>query len=129
MSKELFFIGAPVQFKPGVNIYPPKVKEVVSNPGYNSFSRVLTYSHEEIEDIYVKEISWRPFNGGLTKKEDEKPSVKRVSCFASYENCNCFYSNDCSMGNSYFIIRSRRFDYRTATSNCNIYVCDIDVDL
>ena len=55
MSKELFFIGAPVQFKPGVNIYPPKVKEVVSNPGYNSFSRVLTYSHEEIEDIYVKE--------------------------------------------------------------------------
>ena len=55
MSKELFFIGAPVQFKPGVNIYPPKVKEVVSNPGYNSFSRVLTYSHEEIEDIFVKE--------------------------------------------------------------------------
>ena len=55
MSKELFFIGAPVQFKPGVNIYPPKVKEVVSNPGYNSFSRVLTYSQEEIEDIYVKE--------------------------------------------------------------------------
>ena len=55
MSKELFFIGAPVQFKPGVNIYPPKVKEIVSNPGYNSFSRVLTYSHEEIEDIYVKE--------------------------------------------------------------------------
>ena len=55
MSKELFFIGAPVQFKPGVNIYPPKVKEVVSNPGYNSFSRVLTYSQEEIEDIFVKE--------------------------------------------------------------------------
>ena len=55
MSKELFFIGAPVQFKPGVNIYPPKVKEVVSSPGYNSFSRVLTYSQEEIEDIYVKE--------------------------------------------------------------------------
>ena len=55
MSKELFFIGAPVQFKPGVNIYPPKVKEVVSNPGYNSYSRVLTYSQEEIEDIFVKE--------------------------------------------------------------------------
>ena len=55
MSKELFFIDAPVQFKPGVNIYPPKVKEVVSNPGYNSYSRVLTYSQEEIEDIFVKE--------------------------------------------------------------------------
>ena len=55
MSKEQFFIGTPVQFKPGVNIYPPKVKEVVSNPRYNSFSRVLTYSHEEIEDILIKE--------------------------------------------------------------------------
>ena len=55
MSKELFFIGAPVQFKTGVQIYPPTLKEVITNQGYGNYLRVLTYSQEEIEDIFVKE--------------------------------------------------------------------------
>ena len=55
MSKELFFIGAPVEFKPGVYIYPPSLKKVITNENYGTFLRVLTYSQEEIEDIYVKE--------------------------------------------------------------------------
>ena len=55
MSKELFFIGQPVQFKPGVLIYPPSLKDVIVNNNYFTFSRILTYSQEEIEDIYVKE--------------------------------------------------------------------------
>ena len=55
MSKELFFIGAPVQFKTGVYIYPPTLKEVITNQGYGNYLRVLTYSQEEIEDIFVKE--------------------------------------------------------------------------
>ena len=55
MSKELFFIGAPVLFKAGVYIYPPTLKEVIVNNKYGTFLRILTYSQEEIEDIYVKE--------------------------------------------------------------------------
>ena len=55
MSKELFFIGAPVQFKTGVYIYPPTLKEIITNQGYGNYLRVLTYSQEEIEDIFVKE--------------------------------------------------------------------------
>ena len=55
MSKEQFFIGAPVPFKKGVNIYPPKVREVISNPEYGTYSKILTYSQEEIEDLYVEE--------------------------------------------------------------------------
>ena len=43
MSKELFFIGEPLDFKRGIKIYPPKVKEVVSNPNYSFFIKVLTY--------------------------------------------------------------------------------------
>ena len=53
MSKELFFIGAPVQFKTGVYIYPPTLKEVITNQEYGNYLRVLTYSQEEIEDIFV----------------------------------------------------------------------------
>lgn len=55
MSKELFFIGAPVEFKKGVLIYPPTVKEVVTDSDYGLFTRVLTYSQEEIEDLFTKE--------------------------------------------------------------------------
>ena len=55
MSKELFFIGQPVQFKTGILIYPPTLKDVMADNGYSTYSRILTYSQEEIEDIYVKE--------------------------------------------------------------------------
>ena len=54
MTKEAFFIGEPVEFKPGIKIYPPKVKDVVANPNYGIYSRVLTYSQEEIEDEYLE---------------------------------------------------------------------------
>ena len=50
MSKEAFFICEPVQFKPGITIYPPKVKEVIANEYYSAFRQILTYSQEEIED-------------------------------------------------------------------------------
>ena len=55
MSKELFFIGQPVEFKTGILIYPPLLKEVITNENYSTYARILTYSQEEIEDIYVKE--------------------------------------------------------------------------
>ena len=54
MSKEAFFIGEPVQFKPGIKIYPPKVKDVVANKRYGIYSRLLTYSQEEVEDEFVE---------------------------------------------------------------------------
>jgi hypothetical protein len=31
MSKELFFLGEPFVFRPGILIYPPSVKEVITN--------------------------------------------------------------------------------------------------
>jgi hypothetical protein len=55
MSKELFFIGAPVQFKTGIKIYPPTLNEIITTLDYNSYIKVLTYSQEEIEDIFVKD--------------------------------------------------------------------------
>ena len=55
MIKENFFLGAPVVFKAGVSIYPPSVQEVVCNPKYSIFKQILSYSQEEIEDIYVEE--------------------------------------------------------------------------
>jgi hypothetical protein len=44
MSKEAFFICEPIEFKSGIKVYPPKVKDVVSNHDYGIYSRILTYS-------------------------------------------------------------------------------------
>ena len=54
MNKELFFIGEPSEFKPGIKIYPPTVRDVVINNKYSLYSRVLTYSQEEIEDEFLE---------------------------------------------------------------------------
>jgi hypothetical protein len=42
MNKELYFIGEPFQFKPGILIYPPKVKDVIANQYYGHFGKLLT---------------------------------------------------------------------------------------
>lgn len=54
MSKEAFFLGEPVQFKPGIKVYPPTVKQVAANDRYGIYSRLLTYSQEEIEDEFTE---------------------------------------------------------------------------
>ena len=54
MSKDSFFLGFPAEFKPGVTVYPPLLKEIIGNRRYGIYSRILTYSQEEIEDIYVE---------------------------------------------------------------------------
>lgn len=55
MNKELFFLGQPKQFGPGIKVYPPTVKEVVTNEKYSIYSRLLTYSQEEVEDELIED--------------------------------------------------------------------------
>ena len=54
MSKELYFLCEPVQFKPGIKIYPPTVREVVTNERYGLYGKLLTYSQEDIEDEFLE---------------------------------------------------------------------------
>ena len=54
MSKELFFIGESITFKPGIKIYPPTVRDVIINNKYSVFVKLLTYSQEDIEDEFVE---------------------------------------------------------------------------
>ena len=55
MSKESFFIGQPVPFKKGIKIYPPMVKEVIVEPFYGHYCKILTQSQEDIEDQFLEE--------------------------------------------------------------------------
>ena len=55
MIKELCFIGEPIPFKQGISIYPPSIKQVITDPRYGYYTKILTQSQEEIEDEFVKE--------------------------------------------------------------------------
>ena len=54
MSKELFFLSVPVEFKPGIKVYPPTVKDVITDKFFEHYSRLLTYSQEEVEDEFLE---------------------------------------------------------------------------
>lgn len=54
MNKELYFIGEPSEFKPGIKIFPPTVKDVITQSRYGAYGRVLTYSQEEVEDEFTE---------------------------------------------------------------------------
>ena len=51
---ELFFLGEPKEFKPGIKVFPPTVKDVVTTDDYGRYFRLLTYSQEEIEDEFLE---------------------------------------------------------------------------
>jgi hypothetical protein len=43
-------IGAPRNFKDILLVYPPQVKEVVTNPNFNIFYTILTLTQDDIRD-------------------------------------------------------------------------------
>jgi hypothetical protein len=47
---ELSFLGYPKAFRKDIEIYPPKVKDVIANNSFGVYERLLTYSQEEVED-------------------------------------------------------------------------------
>lgn len=47
-----FEFGYPAEFKHICLIYPPKVKDILSNSAYPIYIKMLTYSQEEIEDEF-----------------------------------------------------------------------------
>ena len=48
------FIGAPLNFKNKLNIYPPSIREVVTNPKFSIYSKILTITQEDIQDELKK---------------------------------------------------------------------------
>ena len=48
------FLGEPSWFKNICQIYPPKVKDVVTNQDFSNFQTILLISAEEIENLFIK---------------------------------------------------------------------------
>ena len=88
MTEELFFIGEPGEFKPGIFIYPPKVKEVITEKNYGSYVHLLTQSQEDIEDKFMEdnnpqEIYPTPFEVILSNSYNHKEF--EVFCKKAFE--------------------------------------------
>ena len=99
MSKELFFICEPAEFKPGIKIYPPTVREVITNERYGIYGRLLTYSQEEVEDEFVE-----------AKKTLEKyPTPIEFMLNNSYHNKE--YARRCKEAFKFFIHEEVTFLY------------------
>ena len=50
MLNPSIFIGEPLNFKNKFNIYPPQVRDVVTNPNFGVFCKILTTTQEDIRD-------------------------------------------------------------------------------
>lgn len=54
MNNLAFYFGEPVEFKNICYVYPPKVHDVALNKEYYIYTKLLTFSQEEIEDEFVE---------------------------------------------------------------------------
>lgn len=99
MSKEKFFLGQPCLFKETIQVFPPLVRDVVSNQSYSIYCQVLTYSQEEIEDEFVeahRELDLCPtpieflLSNSYHNKNYEKV-VKEAFKFFIHQEVNFFY--------------------------------------
>ena len=54
MNNPAVFIKEPLRFKNKFKVYPPSVRDVVGNPRYGQFVKVLTISQEDIQDELAK---------------------------------------------------------------------------
>ena len=60
MSKEATFLGYPEDFQHKFLIYPPKVKDIVSNRNFSQYRQLLTFSQEELDDEFLKKKDTSP---------------------------------------------------------------------
>ena len=99
MSKELFFLCQPKEFKPGIKIYPPTVSDIVINEHFGQYSMLLTYSQEDIEDEFLN----------IKKKLDVYPTPIEFMLNNSYHNKQ--YEELCKAAFKFFIHEEVTFLY------------------
>ena len=56
MINSVAFIGEPLDFNGKLKIYPPRIKDVVTNPNFGVFYKILTMSQEDVKDEIGKKL-------------------------------------------------------------------------
>ena len=55
MINERVFLGYPIEFKDICQIYPPTVKDVISNKDFPIYQSLFTMTQEDLEDAYAQD--------------------------------------------------------------------------
>ena len=50
MINPVILIGEPLDFQEKIKIYPPRVKDVVANPNFNIYYKILTLTQDDVKD-------------------------------------------------------------------------------
>lgn len=76
------FLGLPIPFGNTCKVYPPKVKDVITNPKVMQLFKLLTYSQEDIEDLLNEN---KNDHGAPSKKMPTPLEFVLVNCYQSPE--------------------------------------------
>lgn len=77
------FIGEPLEFGTVCKVYPPKVKDVITNPKVLQLFKMLTYSQEDIEDLFTELEQKTKIPKDPTKRDPTPFEFLLVNCFQS----------------------------------------------
>ncbi len=98
MINENFFLKRPQRFDDICKVYPPSVNEVIDNPNFPLYRKLLTISQEEIEDLYIeKNIEGRvptPLEYLLSASYQDKKTesiFKEAITFFVHDKVNILY--------------------------------------
>lgn len=73
VNSAALFIGEPLLFEQDIRVYPPKVKEVITNPNYSLYVNMFTMSQEDIWDLIAEKesghVTGKPIEGAPTPFE------------------------------------------------------------
>ena len=78
MTNFSVFIGEPLNFKNKIYVYPPKVRDVVTNPKFGLYTQILTFTQDDVRD-------------------ELKKSGKEIEVFPTpfeFLLANCYHSSD-----------------------------------
>lgn len=100
MLKENFFLGIPAEIKKNLFVYPPLIKEMVSNQNFQIYAKLLTITQEEIEDEMMKKDKTTkefptPYNDMLQKCESNQGYenlYKEAFYFFLHQKVNFLYN-------------------------------------
>ena len=67
------FLKLPLAFKNICSIYPPSVNDVISNPKSIQLFKLLTYSQEDIEDLFFEDQNKNNGDHGAPEKHIPTP--------------------------------------------------------
>lgn len=92
MINAAVLIGEPLNFKDICKIYPPKVKDVVANPNFSAYLKILTLSEEDIpssEDLRLTPLEFL-LNCSYYDKNFSK-TIEEAFEFFTHEKITFFY--------------------------------------